>query len=424
MPSRHRVAICASHPIQYLAPWFAQLAQDPRIDLTVLYGSLDGQTRAATDRDFGQAVRWDVDLLSGYRFVELPSHSLRPGLDRFFGVASLALFRLLRRERFDAVVILGWNYALYPLALLAALSSGTPVILRGDSVRYVDADEVEADSEGLARARLWLKTWTLRRYIGQCAATLAVSSGNARLLRHYGVPDDKIFFAPYAVDSERFRLTDSKYCESRRKVRAELGISDEVPLLLFCGKLSAVKAPSLLLSAYARLRASGLRASLAFCGDGALRAALEARVEREAISDVHFLGFRNQAELPSLYAAADALVIPSVREAFAMVVPEAMLAGLPVVASERVGCVEDLVRDGETGLCFPSGNEDRLLACLTMLCDPQRGLALRRKLGDAARERMKSWTYVQTTEGLLAALEAIDRRCYGAVRAQRKPWLG
>ena len=424
MPRRHRLAIVCSHPIQYLAPWFVQLAQSPRLDVTVLYGSLEGQVQAAQDRDFGRALTWDVDLLSGYRYVELHSHANRPGLDRFWGVLSFDLVQHLRRDRFDAVLILGWNYALYPLALSTAVAHRLPVILRGDSVRYVDADDVDADSEGLARARLWLKTWTLRRYIGQCAATLAVSSGNARLLRHYGVPDDKIFFAPYAVDSERFRLTDSKYCESRRKVRAELGISDEVPLLLFCGKLSAVKAPSLLLSAYARLRASGLRASLAFCGDGALRAALQARVEREAISDVHFLGFRNQAELPSLYAAADALVIPSVREAFAMVVPEAMLAGLPVVASDRVGCVEDLVRDGETGLCFPSGNEDRLLACLTMLCDPQRGLALRRKLGDAARERMKSWTYVQTTEGLLAALEAIDRRRYGAVRAQRKPWLG
>lgn len=424
MPSRHRVAICASHPIQYLAPWFAQLAQEPRIDLTVLYGSLDGQARAASDRDFGQAVRWDVDLLSGYRFVELPSHSLRPGLDRFFGVASLDLFRRLRRDRFDAVVILGWNYALYPLALAASLSAGIPVILRGDSVRYVDADEVEADSEGLVRARLSLKTWTLRRYIGQCAAALAVSSGNRRLLRHYGVSDDKIFFAPYAVDSNRFQLTESEYCESRRDVRAGLGVSDDVPLLLFCGKLSAVKSPSLLLSAYARLRASGLRAHLAFCGDGALRSQLQARVEREAISDVHFLGFRNQAELPRLYAAADALVIPSEREAFAMVVPEAMLAGLPVVASDRVGCVEDLVRDGETGLCFPSGHEDRLLGCLTKLCDPSSGRGLRRKLGDAGRERMKTWTYAQTTEGLLAALDAVCRHRYDAVRAQRKPWLG
>lgn len=408
MPSRHRVAICASHPIQYLAPWFVQLAREPRIDLTVLYGSLDGQVRAAADRDFAQSVRWDVDLLSGYHYVELPSHALRPGLDRFLGVASLDLFRLLRRERFDAVVILGWNYALYPLALCASLRAGIPVILRGDSVRYADADETDAASEGLARARLVAKAWTLRRYIGLCSAALAVSTGNRRLLRHYGFPDDKIFSAPYAVDSSRFQLTKSEHDESRRIVRAKLGLADDVPLLLCCGKLSPVKAPSLLLSAFARLRKRGLRASLAFCGDGALRTELEARVAQERTSDVHFLGFRNQRELPSLYAAADALVIPSLREAFAMVVPEAMHAGLPVVASDRVGCVEDLVIAGQTGLVFPSGDEEALLAALTMLCEPVSGTALRRRLGDGATERMKTWTYAQTTQGLLAALDAID----------------
>ena len=150
MPARHRVAIVCSHPIQYLAPWFVALAAEPSLELTVLYGSLSGQVYAAQDRDFGRSVSWDVDLLSGYRHLELTSHALFPGLDRFLGMASLDPFRLLRRERFDAVVILGWNYALYPLALAAARAAGLPVILRGDTVRYADADEQESDVEGLS----------------------------------------------------------------------------------------------------------------------------------------------------------------------------------------------------------------------------------------------------------------------------------
>ena len=77
---------------------------------------------------------------------------------------------------------------------------------------------------------------------------------------------------------------------------------DDRSLLLFCGKLSPVKAPALLLGAYARLRAMGTSAALLLCGDGVLRGSLESQVERERIADVHFLGFRNQSELPSLYA--------------------------------------------------------------------------------------------------------------------------
>ena len=407
MPARHRVAIVCSHPIQYLAPWFVALAAEPSLELTVLYGSLSGQVYAAQDRDFGRSVSWDVDLLSGYRYLELTNHALVPGLDRFLGMASLDPFRLLRRERFDAVVILGWNYALYPLALAAARAAGLPVILRGDTVRYADADEQESDVEGLSRARFVAKTWLLRRYLGSCAAALAVSSGNRRLLRHYGVPDDRIFGAPYAVDSDRFCLTESNFCTSRQRIRQQLGIADATPLVLFCGKFSPVKAPQLLVGAYARLRAMGTKAALVLCGDGALRSSLETQVERERTADVHFLGFRNQSELPALYAAADVLVVPSEREAFAMVVPEAMHAGLPVIASNRVGCVEDLVSENRTGLTFPSGDAAALVRCLQTLCSEPDGAETRKRLGAAAKQRMQTWTYRETTSGLIAALDAV-----------------
>jgi len=131
------------------------------------------------------------------------------------------------------------------------------------------------------------------------------------------------------------------------------------------------------------------------------------------------LGFRNQRELPGLYAAADVLVVPSQREAFAMVVPEAMHAGLPVIASDRVGCVEDLVIPEQTGLVFPAGDEDSLLRCLSSLCAGESGKLRREKLGQAANQNMATWTYAETTQGLLAALDAIY-----IDRAQRKPWFG
>lgn len=419
MPRRHRLAIVCSHPIQYLAPWFVQLAQSPRLDVTVLYGSLAGQTRASQDRDFGRALTWDVDLLSGYRSVELASHTTAPGLDRFFGVLSFDLARLLRREQFDAVMILGWNYALYPIALATARAHGLPVILRGDSVRYRESDDEDAVLRGPRRLRLLAKEAVLRAYLGACAATLAVSTGNRRLLTHYGVPDDKIFFAPYAVDHTRFRLPQAERDSLRTSLRQQLGVLDDRPVLLFCGKLSPVKEPALLLSAYRRLRQAGLVAALWLCGDGALRDELTAEVTRRAIPDVTFLGFRNQRELPALYAASDVLVVPSQREAFAMVVPEAMHAGCPVVAADRVGCVEDLVWPDQTGLVFPTGDADALLHCLTQLCDGAAGNMRREKLGQSARERMATWTYEETTDGLLAALDAIY-----IDRAQRKPWFG
>lgn len=404
-----RVAFVCSHPIQYLAPWFAQVAREPSVEVTVLYGTLSGQTRAADDRDFGQKVRWDVDLLSGYRYVELASHTPWPGLDRFWGVLSGEAVRHFLSERFDAVVILGWNYALYPVALAAARFARIPVILRGDSVRYADADETEARLSPKDRLSARAKRAVLARYVSLCHAGLAVSTGNRRLLLHAGMPAERIFFAPYAVEDRRFRLPDAELAQKRHDVRAALGCTGDKPVVLFCGKLSPVKAPELLLSAFARLRQTGYDAALWFCGDGELRESLVREVARRSIPDVSFLGFRNQTELPGLYAASDLMCVPSHRETFAMVVPEAMHAGRPAVVSDRVGCAEDLVWPGKTGLRFPAGNADALCACLSVLCDPTDGPARRQAMGEAARACMEHFTYKETTQGLLSALFTLPK---------------
>lgn len=444
MSRRYRVAIVCSHAIQYLVPWFVQASRHPRLDLTVLLGD-DHGLRAGHDPEFGQAVRWDIDLLTGYRRVLLPNQALWPGVGRFFGVASLAVFWELDAARYDAVVIQGWNYALYPLALLAARKAGIPVLIRAESVHLGDDPPAAAGAP-----RQLLREAVLRRYLGACAGALAVSSGNRRLLRHYGVPAERIFFSPYAVDGQRFRLPPAERQAARRALRTQLGLAggglpqgdgdgdSGPPVLLYCGKLVPIKAPQLLLTAFAALRRSGVAAALVLAGDGPLRPELEAWVREHAVPDVHFLGFKNQSELPALYAAADALVLPSQRETFGIVVVEAQNAGLPVVVSDGVGCAEDLVlsgppagqvtparqanpanpvsqanpadpvgQPGQAGLVFRRGDAAGLLRCLEALCAGAAGQALRQKLAAEARQRAARWTYAEATAGLVQALDAL-----------------
>jgi hypothetical protein len=68
---RVRLAYLVSHPIQYQAPLLRRIAQEPDIDLTVLFGS-DFSVRGYRDQGFGVDVKWDVPLLEGYRHVFLP----------------------------------------------------------------------------------------------------------------------------------------------------------------------------------------------------------------------------------------------------------------------------------------------------------------------------------------------------------------
>jgi glycosyltransferase involved in cell wall biosynthesis len=388
----HRVAMVCSHPIQYLSPWFADLAQDSRLQVTVLYGDEHGM-RQGFDPGFGKAVRWDVDLGSGYRFVTLKNRAPRPGVGHFFGILNPELLRVLSPRDFDAVVIQGWNYALYPLALAVARWRRLPVLLRCESVTPRDGCKREL----------------LRRYLGACAATLAVSTGNRRLLVSYGVPPERIFFSPYAVDGHRFALPAPERQAARAAWRQRLNIDDAMPLLLFAGKLLPVKAPELLLQAFFALRRLGVKAHLCFCGDGELRRSLEQAAT--GVPEVSFVGFLNQTAMPGLYAAADALVLPS-HETFGMVVLEAMHAGLPVVVSDGVGCAEDLVLphprySQPAGLCFPAGDLDALTGCLRELCEGSAAATVRAALTAGAAPRLASFSYAKATRGLCDALDAI-----------------
>ena len=112
--------------------------------------------------------------------------------------------------------------------------------------------------------------------------------------------------------------------------------------------------------------------------------------------------------LPALYAAGDALVLPSLHETFGIVVAEAMHAGLPAVVSEGVGCAEDLVIPGVTGLRFPVGDSAALAACLAELCAGPQARERRATLAARAQEWAAGWTYARATRGLIQALDTLD----------------
>src|SRR5690242_10917715 len=88
----YRLAVLASHPIQYQAPLYRALAAHPEIDLTVFFCS-DWGLKPYHDEDFGQAVKWDIDLLEGYQSEFLANRSLSPNVARFFGLINPAIVR-------------------------------------------------------------------------------------------------------------------------------------------------------------------------------------------------------------------------------------------------------------------------------------------------------------------------------------------
>jgi glycosyltransferase involved in cell wall biosynthesis len=365
-----RLAIFTSHPIQYQAPLFRALAASEVIEPTVYFGSRHG-VDVAMDAGFGQSFRWDVPLLEGYRHAFLPNTASTPDVSRFRGVRVSDADGILARGNYDALLLLGWQTLAHVQILRAAWQIGLPVILRGEST-------LQRGSAGGLRASARRTVWLpLRQRLYGAAfarvdAFLVIGSRNRDYYRSFGVPDEKMFWAPYAVDNDWFTFPDDDRTAARERIRSRLAVGPDTFLVASSAKLIERKRPLDLVDAVASLRDRGVDAHALFIGDGEERAAIEQRATSRGIrSAVTIAGFVNQRELPSWYAAADTLVLPSdSRETWGLVVNEAMAAGLPVVVSDAAGCSPDLVRAGENGFTYVCGDvaelADRLASMVAL----------------------------------------------------------
>jgi len=213
--------------------------------------------------------------------------------------------------------------------------------------------------------------------------------------------------APQAVEVEHFGAEVS--AEHRRRARERAGGQGAEVLVLYVGRLEEEKGVHVLLEAWRRA-GLGPGARLALAGAGRLRGEAD-----RAGSGVRTLGHVARPDLPALYAAADLVVLPSVRtatfsEPWGLVVNEAMLQGNPVITSDAVGAAAGgLVREGRNGLVFPAGDTAALETRLSALAGAPE---LRERLGACAREDANRLTPAAWATGMARALA-----CAGAARA-------
>jgi glycosyltransferase involved in cell wall biosynthesis len=401
----YRLAILVSHPIQYQAPLYRALAARPEIDLMVFFCS-DWGLNACHDAGFGQELKWDIPLLDGYRSEFLPNVSLKPNPSRFWGLINPVIIQRLRNGGFDAVWVHGWASLTNWLAMLAAFASGIPVLLRGETTLLPT----------LPRWKRVLKQTVLKRLFKWISAFLAIGRYNAEFYAAYGVPKEKIFHVPYAVDNDFFLSKAKDLLPHKLEMKKKFGIPENLPVILFCGKLTPVKQPMDLLQAYAQIT-NDVKCALVFVGDGSLRSELEAYVREHRVKNVLFMGFQNQTELPKFYTIADIFVLPSGSEPWGLVVNEAMCFGLPVVVSNQVGAGGDLVKEDVNGFVYRAGDTATLATRLKLLLSNEH---LRLKMGDASRKFIMSWAYLTCIKGLLECLERLREASKGLTSESRK----
>ena len=383
-----RLAIVATHPVQYQAPWFARLAADPALDLTVYYGHRPTPEEHAA-AGFGVPFEWDRPLLDGYRAAFLRNAARRPSLTRFFGVDTPEIGTRLSRATCDAVLVMGWHFLGAWQAFQACRRAGLPVLVRSDS-------HLRTRRSALTRG---LKRMLYPPFIGRLDACLAVGTWSREYFEHYGASPERVFIVPHSVDPA---LWESHAPQPRDGLRRRFLLSEDAFVVLFAGKLSGAKRPLDPIAATAMAVRQGVRVELLVVGDGPLRQECEAAAMASG-APVRFAGFLNQSEMQQAYAVSNALVVPSA-ETWGLVVNEAMTCGLPCVVSNAVGSWPDLVQPDATGDVFPLGNVEALAArILAWARDPEPV----RVMGRRARERIAAFSPQGAAAGLNAALAKV-----------------
>lgn len=384
-----RLAIVSTHPIQYYAPLFRALQSGGRIRPHVFYTWSQTEGGTVADAGFGRPVTWDLPLRDGYDHEFVPNLARRPGPERFDGIDNPALIGRIEALRPDALLVFGWNLRSH-LAAMRAFHTRIPVFFRGDSTL------LDPQPAWRSAARRALLHWVYRHI--DCA--LAVGSANADYFAWCGVPRERIVRVPHAIDVDRF--SDDAAEERALALRERIGLEPGLRTLVFAGKFQAKKDPLTLVDAFLR---SGAGCRLLMFGDGPLDAELRqrARIDRR----IQILPFQNQSEMPAVYRAGDALILPSCGpgETWGLALNEAMASGRPVIASSRVGGARDLVIEGQTGWTFRAGDPADLARSIARFRDSTAAelLAMRRN----ARAHAAGWSIDVAADALA---EAVRRR--------------
>jgi len=169
--------------------------------------------------------------------------------------------------------------------MLAAFTFKIPVLIRGESNLL----------PALPPWKSALKRIVLRNLFRRTSAFLAIGRYNAEFYRAYGVPKEKIYMVPYAVNNDFFSSQADKLAHCKGNLKQELGIAPELSVVLYSGKLIEKKRPKDLLKAFEYV-ARTQKAVLVYVGAGSLEPELKQYAEAKHLP-VFFAGFRNQTEL-------------------------------------------------------------------------------------------------------------------------------
>jgi glycosyltransferase involved in cell wall biosynthesis len=351
-PIAKRVA-ARGHEVHIVAPWHPRLTRGPAEDGVFFHFFKYAPLPALNVFGYAEGLRADVQLKSA-AWLAAPL------------AMAAGVFKALRVAQKKRATVMHGHWVVPGGLIAAAARPQLPLVvsLHGSDVYVAEKTPIAGR---LARA-----VFARTGFVTACSEDLA------RRAVALGADADRTEVVPYGVDTGRFKPA----VEAREVVRRRLGIPAGAPLIVAAGRLVRKKGFEYLIGALPLVE-SPVPAHLAIAGDGDLAGELAGRARAAGVAArVHLPGMVPQDAVGDWFAAADVVVVPSVRDDSGNVdglpntVMEALASGTVLVGTPAGG-IPSVVEDGRTGVIVPERDSRALGAALTgLLADPIRRAAL------------------------------------------------
>jgi glycosyltransferase involved in cell wall biosynthesis len=357
-----RTTILTSVMAPHRVALFNQLAQEPDVDLSIVYAARSDPSRS-----------WDaIEGEMRYRWTVLRQRALLARGESFVHVTS-GITPVVRDAAPDVLIVGGWDQPAYLQALALKSMAGLPLAW------WVESNLRDRRSE--SRLMRSIK----KRLIASGDGVIVPGVASADYVRSLGAESDRLWVAPNAVDNDYFSSSPRR--------------EDGPARFLFVGRLESAKGLAFLLDAWASVPDD---ATLSIVGSGSLQEAIAYRLT--GLPRVQMVGHLERAELKRAYAEADVFVFPSVSDPWGLVINEAMASGLPVIASSAPGAVDDLVTHGDNGLVVPPFDVPALASAMARLASDG---SERVRMGLRSRSRVNLFSPKHWAAGMREAITSI-----------------
>lgn len=416
------LAIIITHPIQYYSPVFKALTKHCSLKVFYTWGKKGIESKH--DPGFGKTIAWDLPLLEGYDYELLENTAKQPGSHHGEGIINPDIITKIEDFNPDAILIYGYRYHSH-FKVMKHFKRKTPIWFRGDSTLL--------DKEKPLKSLL--KKYYLKWVYSYVDKAFYVGTNNKAYFKKYGLEENQLILAPHAIDNERFAKDRQK---EAIELRESLSIGKEDILILFAGKLETKKNPELLLEAFIKLYKPTLNQNfisneceksihkisspkisemtekihLLFVGNGVLEESLKLKAQKfnnEIASflgmtdKIHFMDFQNQRQIPVVYQACDIFCLPSQGpgETWGLAINEAMATGKAIIASDKVGCAVDLVKEDINGYVFKKHDQKSLQEKISLLVQQPE---LIEKFGVQSKKIIQNWTFEHQVKQFIKVL--------------------